>query len=88
MSVVEVTLRPCDPVVNDKRTTTMCTLRYSSKWHQDLPRQAHSEEFGEEMLSKLERDKAKNTGSVTVEEVQKHYVLLQVGPDGKHVCVQ
>ena len=26
--------------------TIMCTLLYSSKWHQDLPGQAHSEEFG------------------------------------------
>ena len=29
----------------------MCTLRYSSKWHQDLPGKAHSEEFGEGMFS-------------------------------------
>ena len=40
------------------------------------------------MLSKLLRDKAKNIGSVTVEEVEKHYLLLKVGPGGKHVGVQ
>ena len=66
----------------------MCTLLYNSKWHQDLPRQAHSEEFGEGMLSKLVRDKARNTGSVTVEEVENHYLLLKVGPGGKRVGVQ
>ena len=42
----------------------MCTVLYSSKWHQDLQGQAHSEEFGEGMLSRLVRDKAKSTGSV------------------------
>ena len=78
---------PCDTVLKYERTI-MCTLLYSSKWHQDLPGQAHSEEFGEEMLSKLVRDKAKSTGSVTVEEVENHYLLLQVGPDGKRVGVQ
>ena len=57
----------------------MCKLFYNSKWHQDLPSQAHSEEFGEGMLSKLVRDKAKNTGSVTVEEVENHDLLLKVG---------
>ena len=66
----------------------MCTLLYNSKWHQDLPSQAHSEEFGEGMLSKFVRDKARNTGSVTVEEVENHYLLLKVGPGGKHVGVQ
>ena len=66
----------------------MCTLLYSSRWHENLPGQAHSEEFGEGLLSKLVRDKAKNTGSVTVEEVENHYLLLQVGPSGKHVGVQ
>ena len=66
----------------------MCTLLYNSKWHQDLPGQAHSEEFGEALLSKLVRDKAKNTGSVTVEEVKNHYLLLKVGSGGKHVGVQ
>ena len=50
----------------------MCTLLYNSKWHQDLPGQAHSEEFGEGIFSKLVRDKERNTGSVTVEEVEKH----------------
>ena len=34
------------------------------------------------------RDKAKNTGPVTVEEVENHYLLLKVGPGGKHVGVQ
>ena len=29
------------------------------------------------MLSRLVRDKAKETGSVTVEEVGSHYLLLQ-----------
>ena len=32
--------------------------------------------------------KAKNTGSVTVEEVENHYLLLKAGPDGKRVGVQ
>ena len=40
------------------------------------------------MLSKQVRDKAKNTASVTVEEVENHYLLLQVGPDGKRMGVQ
>ena len=40
------------------------------------------------MLSKLVRDKAKNTGSVTVEEVESHCLLLQGGPGGKHMGVQ
>ena len=66
----------------------MCTLLYNSKWHQDLPSQAHSEECGDVMLSKLVRDKAKNTSSVTVEEVENHYLLLKGGPGGKHVGVQ
>ena len=66
----------------------MCTLPYSSKWHQDLPSQAHSEEFGEGMLGKLVRNKAKNTGSVAVEEVENHYLLLQVCRGGKRVGVQ
>ena len=78
---------PCDTVLKYERTI-MCTLLYNSKWHRDLPGQAHSEEFGEGMLSKLVRDKARNTGSVTVEEVENHYLLLKVGPGGKHVGVQ
>ena len=78
---------PCDTVLKYERTI-MCTLLYNSKWHQDLPGQAHSEEFGEGMLSKLVRDKARNTGSVTVEEVENHYLLLKVGPGGKRVGVQ
>ena len=78
---------PCDTVLKYKRTI-MCTLLYNSKWHQDLPGQAHSEEFGEGMLSKLLRDKARNTGSVTVEEVENHYLLLKVGPGGKRVGLQ
>ena len=78
---------PCDTVLKYKRTI-MCTLLYNSRWHQDLPRQAHSEEFGEGMLSKQVRDKARNTGSVTFEEVENHYLLLKVGPGGKHVGVQ
>ena len=40
------------------------------------------------MLSNLVWDKAKNTGSVTVEEVENHYLLLNVGPGGKRVGVQ
>ena len=40
------------------------------------------------MLSKLVRDKARNTGSVTVEEVENHYLLLKVGPGGKRVGEQ
>ena len=66
----------------------MCTLLYSSKWHQDVPGQAHSEDFGEGMSSKLVHKRAKNTGSVTVEEVENHYLLPQVGPGGKRVGVQ
>ena len=77
----------CDTVLEYKETS-MCTLLYNSKWHQDLPGQAHSEEFGEGMLSKLVRDKVKNTGSVTVEEVENHYLRLEIGPGGKHVGVQ
>ena len=68
--------------------TIMCTLLYNSKWHQDLPGQAHSEEFGEGMFSKLVRDKAKNTGSVTVEEVESNFLLLKFRPGGKRVVVQ
>ena len=49
---------PCDTVLKYERTI-MCTLLYNRKWHQDLPGQAHSEEFGEGMSSKLVRDKAK-----------------------------
>ena len=78
---------PCDTVLKDERTI-ICTLLYNSKWHQNLGGQAHSEEFGEGMLSKLVRDKARNTGSVTVEEVENHYLLLKVGPGGKRVGVQ
>ena len=78
---------PCHTVLKYE-STIMCTLLYNSKWHQDLPGQAHSEEFGEGMLSKLVRDKARNTGSVTVEEVENHYLLLKVGPGGKRVGLQ
>ena len=77
----------CDTVLKYERTIIR-TLLENSKWHQDLPGQAHSQEFGEGMLSKLVRDKAKNTGSVTVEEVESHYLLLKVGPGGKGVGVQ
>ena len=79
--------RPCDTVLKYERTN-LCTLLYKTKWHQELPGQAHSEEFEEGMLSKLVRDKAKNTGSVTAEEVENHYLLLKVGPGGKRVGVQ
>ena len=48
---------PRDTLLKYKRTI-MCTLLYNSKWHQDLAGQAHSEEFGEGMLSKLVWDKA------------------------------
>ena len=77
----------CDTVLKYERTI-MCTLLYNSKWQQDLPGQAHSEEFGEGMMGKLVRDKAKHTSSVTVEEVENHYLLLKVGPGGKRVGVQ
>ena len=77
----------CDTVLKYE-CTIMCTLMYNSTWHQDLPGQAHSEEFRKGMLSKLVRDKANNTGSVTVEEVKNHYLLPKVGPGGKHVGVQ
>ena len=79
--------RPCDIFLKYERTI-MCTLLYSCKWHQDLPGQAQSGEFGEGMLSKLVRDKAINTSSLTVEEVENHSLLLQVGPGGKCVGVQ
>ena len=78
---------PCDTVLKYE-CTIMCTLLYNSKWHQDLPGQAHSEEMGEGMLSKLVRDKARNTRSVTVEEVETRYMLLKVAPGGKQVGVQ
>ena len=78
---------PCDTVLKYERMI-MCTLLYNSKWHQDLLGQAHSEEFGEGMLSKLVRNKAKSTRSITVEEVENHYLLLKVGPGGKRVGVQ
>ena len=63
----------CDNVLKYERTI-MCTLLYTSKWHQDVPDQAHSEELGEGMLSKLVRDRAKNTVCGT------HYLILQFGP--------
>ena len=78
---------PCDTVLKYERTI-MCTMLYNSKWHQDRPGQAHSEEFGEGMLTKLVREKARNTGSVTVGELQSHYLLLKVGPGGKSMGVQ
>ena len=78
---------PSDNVLKYERTI-VCTLLHSNKWHQELPGQAHSDEFGEGMLSKLVRDKAKNTGSVTVDDVESHYLLLQVQPGGKRVGVQ
>ena len=77
---------PCDTVLKYD-CTLMCTLQYNSKWHQDLPGQAHSKELGEGMLSKLVRDKAKNTGSVTIEEVENHYLLLKFGSGGKRGLV-
>ena len=77
----------CDTVPKCERCI-MCTLLYNSRWHQDLPGQVHSEEFGKGMLSKLVRHKAKHTGSVTVEEVENHYLLVKVGPGGKRVGVQ
>ena len=66
----------------------MCTLLYSSKEHEELAGQAHIEEFGEGIVSKLVRDKAKNTGSITVEEVENQYMLLQFAPGGKRVGAQ
>ena len=45
---------PCDTILNYERTI-ICSVLYNSNWHQDLPGQAHSEEFGEGMLSKLVR---------------------------------
>ena len=78
---------PCNTVLKHERTI-MCPLLYNSKWHETLPGQAHSEKFGEGMWSKLVRHKARNTGSVTLQEVENHYLLLKVGPGGKHVGVQ
>ena len=72
----------CDNILEDERTI-MCRLLYSSTYHQELPVEEHSEEFAEAMLSRLVPDKAKNTGSVTVEEVASHYFLLQVGQVSK-----
>ena len=65
--------RQCDTVLKYERTI-MCTLLYNSKWHQHLPIQAHSEECGEKMFSRLVCDKAKDTGSVTLEVVEHHYL--------------
>ena len=78
---------PCDSVLKYERTI-MCILLYSSRWHQDVPGQAHSEECGEGMLKEMVRNKGKNTSSATVEEVENHYLLLQVGPGGKQVGLQ
>ena len=78
---------PFDTSLKHERTI-MCTLLCSSKWHKDLPGHAHSDRFGEGMLSKVVRDKANNTGSVNVQEVENHYLLLQVGLGGKRVGVQ
>ena len=83
-----VKIRLTDSKIHKTKTIIMCTLLCSSKWHHNLPGKAYSEEFGEGMLSKLVCDKAKNTNSVTVEEVENHYLLLQVGPGGKDVGVQ
>ena len=77
----------CDTVLQYERTI-MCTFLFDSKLHQDLPGQAHSDEFGGGMLSKLVRDKTTKTGSVTVEEVENHYLLLKACPRGKRVCEQ
>ena len=54
---------PCNTVLKYE-CTIMCTVLYSSKWHQDLPSQARAEEFGEGMLSKVVRDKAKTPVSL------------------------
>ena len=78
---------PCDTVLKYRRSI-MCTLLHNSKWHQDVPGQAHSDEFGQGILSKLVRDKAKNTGLFTVAEVEHHYLLLKVGSGGTRVGVQ
>ena len=80
---------PCDTVLKYERTI-MCTLLYKSKWHQDLPGQVHSEEFGRwrRDVEQAGDGQGKNTGSVTVEEVENHYLLLKVGPGGKCVGVQ
>ena len=80
-------LGPCDTVLKNERKI-MCTLLYNSNWHQDLPSQAHSREFGKGMLRKLVRDKAKNTVSATVEDVEKNYLLLKVVLGGKRVGVE
>ena len=55
----------CDTVLKYERTI-MCILLYNSRWHEVLPGQSHSEEFGEGMLSKLLRGEAKNTVSPIV----------------------
>ena len=78
---------PCDTILKYERTI-MCILLYNSIWHQDLPGRAHSDQFGDGMLSKVVRDKAKNTSSITVEEVRNHYQVLKVGPGGKRVGVE
>ena len=63
--------RACDTVLKYERTM-LCTWLYSSNWRRELPRQGHSEGFIEGMFSNPVRDKAKNSGSVTVEEVENH----------------
>ena len=77
----------CDTVLKYERTI-MCTVLYNSKWHQDLPGQAQSQEFGDGMSSKVVRDKAQKTGSFTSQEMENHNLLLQVGPGNRRVGVQ
>ena len=75
---------PCDTVLRYERTI-MCTLLYNSKWHQDLPGQAHSEEFGEGMLSELVRDKARNRVLLLLRRWKTntcYYRLVQVANEG------
>ena len=72
--------RPCETVLKYKHTI-MCTLLYSSKWHEELPGQAHSEEFGERMLSKLVPDKPKTPVLLLLrrwETITCYYELVQV----------
>ena len=66
----------------------MCTLLYRNKGHDSVPGHTQSEESVEAMLRKLVPNKATNTASLTVEEPENHYLLLQVGPDGTRVGVQ
>ena len=66
--------RACDSVLKYE-CPIMCTLLYSSKWHQDLPGQAHLEEFGEGMLSKLMCDKRKTPDPLLLRRWKTNFLI-------------